>query len=268
MVAYDERLKGDSDWAREQGARFFMGASDVNAALKRITSRLDHLEIPYAVVGGMALFQYGYRRFTEDVDLLVSRASLKLIHEALEGRGYLPKFSGSKNLRDTKAGVAIKFLVPAEYPGDGKVKPVSFPDPENATTLIGGIRCLNLAPLVELKLASGMTAPGRLKDLADVQQLIGVLNLDEEFGRQLNPFVREKFLELVRGEGASRRFVKLLARNVLNPASDNAELEAMIHDGIEVDEILSDSKNRCLATTDPQLAAKHDMHEASEFMDG
>src|SRR5580698_4004737 len=102
MVAFDERLKGDSNWALEQGARFFMGVSDVNAALQRITSRLDQLEIPYAVVGGMALFQYGYRRFTEDVDLLVSRSNLKLIHEALEGRGYLPKFSGSKNLRDTE----------------------------------------------------------------------------------------------------------------------------------------------------------------------
>ncbi len=173
MVAYDERLRLDQKWALEDGARFFMGASDVNAALLRITERLDSLEIPYAVVGGMALFQYGYRRFTEGVDLLVTREGLKRLHEAMEGRGYLPRFlRAPKNLRDTEAGVAIEFLVAGEYPGDGKVKPVQFPDPTGATTNVGGIKCLNLVSLVELKLASGMTSPDRLKDLADVQQLI------------------------------------------------------------------------------------------------
>ena len=36
---------------------------------------------------------------------------------------------------------------------------------------------LSLPKLIELKLASGMTAPGRLKDLADVQELIWTLEL-------------------------------------------------------------------------------------------
>ena len=51
--------------------------------------------------------------------------------------------------------------------------------------------------LVELKLASGMTAPDRLKDLADVQELIKVRGLSSGFGKTLNPYVREKFLELL-----------------------------------------------------------------------
>ena len=41
-----------------------------------------------------------------------------------------------------------------------------------------------------------MTAPHRLKDLADVQELIKVENLTADFAEKLNPFVREKFLEL------------------------------------------------------------------------
>ncbi len=53
----------------------------------------------------MALFLHGYRRFTEDVDVLVTRESLNKIHEELEGRGYLPPFAGSKHLRDTEFGV-------------------------------------------------------------------------------------------------------------------------------------------------------------------
>ena len=177
-----------------------MGRSHVDAALRGITSRLDVLGVPYAVVGGMALFQYGYRRFTEDVDLLIRKDDLKTIHEALEGRGYLPKFTGSKNLRDTEAGVAIEFLLSGGYPGDGKEKPVDFPDPEGATTIINGIKCLRLETLIELKLASGMSASNRLKDLADVQQLAEILGLDAGFADKLNPYVRGKFLELT-GQG-------------------------------------------------------------------
>ena len=55
---------------------------------------------------------------------------------------------------------------------------------------------MTLEKLVELKLASGMTAPHRLKDLADVQELIKIKGLTADFAEKLNPFVREKFLEL------------------------------------------------------------------------
>jgi hypothetical protein len=50
--------------------------------------------------------------------------------------------------------------------------------------------------LIELKLASGMTAPHRLKDLADVQELIRVTSLSRELADQLDPYVRAKYLEL------------------------------------------------------------------------
>jgi len=41
-----------------------------------------------------------------------------------------------------------------------------------------------------------MTAPDRLKDLADVQELIKVRRLSNEFAERLNPYVRERYLEL------------------------------------------------------------------------
>ena len=50
--------------------------------------------------------------------------------------------------------------------------------------------------LIELKLASGMTNLGRLKDLADVEELIVALNLPLELKVELNPFVRDRFVEL------------------------------------------------------------------------
>ena len=49
---------------------------------------------------------------------------------------------------------------------------------------------------MELKLASGMTNSGRLKDLADVLELIKAIGLAIDFAHKLDPFVREKFNEL------------------------------------------------------------------------
>jgi len=197
MSTYTDRLNQDPQWVMEQGARYFQGKSEVDSALQRIIEHLDKLGVPYALSGGMALLRHGYRRFTEDVDLLIRPADVQVIHEALEGRGYLPVFRGSKNLRDTEAGVAIEFLLSGEYPGDGRPKPVSFPDPAAVGVDIRGVKCLNLHTLIELKLASGMSGAGRLKDLADVQELIKALNLDRAFAEQLNPYVRDKFFELM-----------------------------------------------------------------------
>lgn len=173
--------------------------SAVHQSLRQIAKRLNELQIPYAVAGGMALFSHGLRRFTEDVDILVSAEGLQNIHQQLEGLGYVAPFQGSKQLRDTETGVRIEFLVSGQFPGDGKPKPVAFPDPASVAVNIEGINYLRLEKLIELKLASGMTNPGRLKDLADVQELIRVLKLDEDFATKLDPYVREKFIELWRG---------------------------------------------------------------------
>jgi hypothetical protein len=179
-----------------QGSDFFEGGSSVRKALGKIVKRLEELGVPYAVVGGLALFEHGYRRFTEDVNLLVTEEDLRKIHEELDGLGYLPPFQGSKHLRDTELGVRIEFLVEGQFPGDGKPKPVAFPNPLAASLEKDGIRYLNLPALIDLKLASGMTNIGRLKDLADVLEVIKLLDLKKDFGEQLNPFVRSKFHEL------------------------------------------------------------------------
>src|SRR5436305_4129022 len=129
MLVYEQLMDRDPGWALKEGSMHFEGQSAVHKALARITKRLDELGIPYAVAGGMALFFHGYRRFTEDVDILVTPEGLQAIHRALEGMGYLPPFEGSKNLRDTDSGVRVEFIVTGEYPGDGKPKPVAFPNP-------------------------------------------------------------------------------------------------------------------------------------------
>lgn len=206
VTTYEDRLSANRRWALSEGSRHFEGKSAVEDTLRAITQRLTKLEIPHAVAGGMALFQHGFRRFTEDVDILVTREGLRTIHEKLEGLGYVPPFTTSKNLRDTATGVRIEFLITGEYPGDGKPKPVAFPDPAQVGVELDGITCIALPQLVELKLASGMTGGvARLKDLADVIAVIQSLNLPRTFGDSLNPYVREKFLELWDGLAANAR---------------------------------------------------------------
>lgn len=177
-------------------SEFFMRDDPVFQTLRRITSKLGELGIAYAVAGGMALVAHGYDRTTVDVDILVTPEGLAEIHRRLEGLGYVPPFSGSKHLRDTSTKVKIEFLTTGGFPGDGKPKPVAFPDPKDVAVEIDGIRFLQLTTLIELKLSSGMTNAGRLKDLADVQELIRVLKLPKTINEQLNPFVREQFIQL------------------------------------------------------------------------
>jgi hypothetical protein len=83
-----------------------------------------------------------------------------------------------------------------EYPGDGKPKPVSMPEPLKASVEIDGVKFVTLEKLIELKLASGISAADRLKDLADVQELIKIRKLDAGFAAKLDPYVRTKYLEL------------------------------------------------------------------------
>jgi hypothetical protein len=196
VITYEEQLNRDRRWALLEGSLHFEKESAVHKSLQRIARKLDELGIPYAVAGGMALFLHGFRRFTEDIDILVSRQGLTGIHEQLEGRGYMPPFTGSKNLRDTDSGVRIEFLVAGDFPGDGKPKPVAFPDPASVCVDLDGIKCLGLPTLIEMKLASGMTNPRRGQDLVDVQRLIETLDLPLEMSNTLNPFVGDKFREL------------------------------------------------------------------------
>ncbi len=174
-----------------------MGSGDIYASLERLVGELDENGLDYAVIGGMALVAYGYRRFTEDIDILMTREALQIFRDSLLGRGYLPAFAGAtKSFRNTQTGVRIEIVTSGEYPGDGKPKAVKFPDPSEARIQKEGLWLITLEKLIELKLASGLTAPHRLRDLSDVQELIIRLNLPLDFEDKLDPSVRTEYLRL------------------------------------------------------------------------
>ncbi len=196
MKSFSTIMKQGGSAALAEASRFFMKEGNVYDALRRVTSKLNELGVDYAVAGGMALVAHGYQRTTTDVDILVTREGVRAIHENLEGLGYIAPFAGSKNLRDTASNTRIEFIITGDYPGDGKPKPVAFPDPADVAVEIDGIMYLGLPTLLEMKLASGMTNPLRPQDIADVISLIRELELPREMAEQLNDYVRPKYLEL------------------------------------------------------------------------
>lgn len=174
----------------------FLATSPLQQAAAAIARRMSELGVDYAIAGALALAAHGVVRATEDVDVLISREGLERFKRSWLGRGYVEVRPGGKAVRDTANGVRIDFLIEGDYPGDGKPKPVRFPAPGTAAVEAGRFRVVDLPRLLELKLASGMTAPHRLQDLADVLRLIAAARLPRELGPTLDSYVRAKYDEL------------------------------------------------------------------------
>ena len=190
--------------AYEEALRYFSGRGEIHRALDRLTAELKERDIGYVVIGAVALLAHGFPRYTENLDVVLTTEGFEKFRNEMLGRGgwggpigYDSVSPDAKTVRASPEGVLIKFRIAGQFPGDGKAKPIAFPDSSEASIGIDGVKFPTLEKLVELKLASGMTAPDRLKDLADVQELIKMRGLDGEFAEKLHPYVREKFLELL-----------------------------------------------------------------------
>jgi len=194
---YEEILHESFASTIREADAYFMKSGRLYETLRRLAETLDREGIPYALVGGMALGELGYVRMTDDVDVLMNADGLRRFAEHCVGRGYTHP-DARRSFRDTESGVRIEVLVAGEFAGDGKPKAIASPDPAGTPAGADGLRVLDLVRLIELKLASGMTAPHRLRDLADVQELIKASNLRVDVADQLDASVREKYLELWR----------------------------------------------------------------------
>jgi len=177
---------------------FLAGDAGVQKAAEAISRRLAELGIDYAIAGAIALGVHGVVRLTVDVDILIRREDLSRFKAEWLGRGYVEVFPGSKAVRDTEHNIKIDFLLTGQYPGDGKPKPVSFPDPKDVRIVGERFQAVSLSALVQMKIASGMTAPHRGQDLVDVQRLVRGTPMPRNFGEKLDPYVRAKFDEIWR----------------------------------------------------------------------
>src|SRR5438552_11254657 len=134
-----EQVLASPNAAYEEGLAFFRGHGMLNQALLRVVADLERNGIAYAVIGAIALNRHGYERFTVDIDLLMTKEGLQKFRDQLVGRGYRPAFSGAtKQFKTSADNIRIDVVTAGEYPGDGKPKPVVFPDPNEYSQEIAG----------------------------------------------------------------------------------------------------------------------------------
>lgn len=153
------------------------------------------LDIPYAVIGGMAVVRNGAVRTTVDVDILTTKEGWKRLR-AHKPRGLE---TSSDHASDTETGVDIDVL----FAGDDWEMKIPLPDPRDIRELdpsLGGYFC-DLRHLLEIKTAvfikkrdeNGIEIAA--KDLADITALTGnnAEVITEEFLGRIHPAVREEY---------------------------------------------------------------------------
>jgi hypothetical protein len=257
VVPYEDRMSADWEWGMNQSSLFFEGKGLVRRTVRRISQRLNQLGIPYAVAGGLALFHHGHRRYTENLDLLVTREGMQEIHARLIGNGFVLASALSRSLRDAETGVKIQFLLTGLFPGDGRPRAVAFPHPGEVAEVSDEVRYLNLPTFVTLKLAAGMASANRQKDLADVVELVKSARLGRELAEKLAPSVQAEYEEIVlRVQAALPRFI-LPSETVTQD-----RLNTMLGD----DGIICEADGR-LVTADPVVAQRYNMWPEDEIFE-
>jgi hypothetical protein len=173
-----------------------MGQAEAQLALYKLTAILEAEGLAYAIIGAFALNEYGHRRATVDVDLVMREESLQAFKRKFLGNGYAERVPKTGKLLDTEYGIPIDVLSTGRFPGDDRPKPIAFPDPAEVALRGERFALLPIELFIELKLASGMVAPHRGKDLVDIQELIRSADLPATFVDRLHPWVRDKFADL------------------------------------------------------------------------
>ena len=181
-ASFDERVK--------EIAMFFQGKDEVHKTMGRLVRRLEKANIPYAIVGGMAVNARGYERTTKDLDVLLSVVGFAEFRRQFVPKHYEQVPRRPRRFVDRANQVMIDFLVTGKFPGTGQPGPITYPDPADVSEVINKKSVVNLETLVQLKLAAR-----RYQDFADVVALIRFNELDETFAERLHPSIRRDYVE-------------------------------------------------------------------------
>jgi hypothetical protein len=170
----------------------------------RALDRLLQLTQGEAVVaGGWAVWRHGYvGRVTQDVDIVVPAALVEelLRVAAVSGFETLPVHAGIwPKLHHSESDVTVDILPEGATPGTpSRPAPTAIPHPSRLGAQAGALKYIDLAGLIELKLAAG-----RARDESDVVELILANPNQVDAIRQHLGEVHEHYL---------KRFDELVAR--------------------------------------------------------
>ncbi len=171
--------------------------SPMMEVVRRFHALSGSLELPYCVVGGMAVIRNGYARTTMDVDILTFKDAWRKVLP-LEGE---IASDGFDNCVDRKTGVRIDIL----FCDEDWQMPIPMPDPRDVGEYDEelGARFIGLHALVQLKMAvhlaklreSGIEIAA--KDLSDVYELISrnLAMFSKEVIQNYDPRVGKRCME-------------------------------------------------------------------------
>jgi hypothetical protein len=162
---------GEISWERMVRA-----VEKVRERLVRAAHALEQAGIPYAVVGGNAVASWVSRvdeaavRNTQDVDLLLRRSDLDAAEAALSPAGFIRRHAASIDMFLDGPAAKARDAIHVVFAGE-KVRPEYLSSAPDVTEseISGGIRVLNLEPLVRMKLTSF-----RDKDRTQLRDLLEV----------------------------------------------------------------------------------------------
>lgn len=149
-----------------------------------LDSVLSAMDCPAVVAGGWAVWRHGYYgRMTQDLDIVLPAARVDefLAVAAVSGFQVLTPPQGRwPKLVHRQTGIQVDVLPEGERPGTAAAPaPTTIPHPTRLGASGKALRYIELAPLIELKLAAG-----RGRDDADVIELLRVNHNDAARIRQ------------------------------------------------------------------------------------
>jgi hypothetical protein len=188
------KYTGDALWARIERA-----VEKVKQRQRRVTESLNDANIPYAVIGGMAVQHWVAQvdesvvRNTRDVDIILNRDDLPRAIEALEKVGFIYRHAASVTMfmdgPDAKARDAVHVVFAGE-----KVRP-TYPEPVPLIedfVLMQAAKTLPLESLVRMKLTSN-----RDKDRVHIRDMVSVGLIDKSWNERFSPELRDRLQQLL-----------------------------------------------------------------------
>ena len=144
---------------------------------RKVAEVLAHWDIPHLIVGGLAVQEHGYPRFTIDVDVVVPDVLEAAEFLTADVAGPFRRVPGvADRLVDTRYGVKIDLLPAGQVLRHGCEVP--FPEPKEVSA---EPQLVSLPDLISLKLDSYRVSPlRRAKDFADVTELIQLKKLPRD----------------------------------------------------------------------------------------
>jgi hypothetical protein len=159
-----------------------------NRTILDVARRLQR-SVDAPVLGGVAVYLYGYARTTLDLDFYTP--DRESTYEQLKVGGARWDARNREHVLD---GVRIHTVTPGDA---GHVV--------DRSAIINGIRVVSLKDLIAIKLRTGLNSPGQTKHLADVVELIRRVPLDKRFRSALPSDLRPHYSRMVDAVRAAGR---------------------------------------------------------------